>query len=232
MKFKSAIFTQTSGSVGGITFSHNRGGLYTRARSIPTDPATVQQVAIRGFVASLASLWNGLLTPLQREAWDLYALSTPLPDALGEPRNIGGLGHYVRSNVPRLQVALPRVDDGPIFPGLARFTNPSFDTFDAATNSFNVNFSIDVLADPWANAVGGAMLVFASRPQNLSINFFKGPYRTTTTPILGAVIPPTTPDTQVAPFVFAADQKVFVYIRVTDPEGKLSAPFRGFGVGV
>ena len=229
MKFKSAMVTQASGSIGGMTFSHNRGGLYIRARSIPTDPATVQQVAIRGFVASLASLWNGLLTPLQREAWDLYALGTEMPDALGEPRNIGGLGHYVRSNVPRLQVGLPRIDDGPTFPGLASFTNPSFDTFDAATNSFNVNFTD---SDPWAIAVGGAMLVFASRPQNLSINFFKGPYRTTTTPILGAVIPPTTPDTQVAPFAFAADQKVFVYIRVTDQVGKLSAPFRGFGVGV
>lgn len=229
MKFKSAMVTQASGSIGGMTFSHNRGGLYIRARSIPTDPATVQQVAIRGFVASLASLWNGLLTPLQREAWDLYALGTLMPDALGEPRNIGGLGHYVRSNVPRLQVGMDRVDDGPPFPGLAQFTNPSFDTFDAATNSFNVNFTD---TDPWAIAVGGAMLVFASRPQNLSINFFKGPYRTTTTPILGAVIPPTDPDTQVAPFVFAADQKVFVYVRVTDVDGTLSAPFRGFGIGV
>ncbi len=229
MKFKSQILTQASGSVGGLTFSHNRGGMYTRARSIPTDPATPQQVAVRGFVASLTSLWNGVLTLAQREAWDVYALGTFIPDSLGEPRNIGGLGHYVRSNVPRLQIGLDRVDDGPIPTGFEEFTNPTFDTFDAAADQFNVNFTD---TDPWANEVGGAMLVFASRPKNESINFFKGPYRTTTAGIIGAVIPPTSPSTQPAPFVFAPGQKIFLYIRATGADGRLSAPFRSLGLGV
>ena len=42
MLFKSAAFTQASGSVGGLTFAHNRGGMYTRARSIPVNPKTQQ----------------------------------------------------------------------------------------------------------------------------------------------------------------------------------------------
>lgn len=229
MKFKSQLVTQASGSIGGVTFSHNRGGMYMRARSIPTDPATVQQTAIRGFVASLSSLWNGLLTPAQRLAWDIYALGTKLPDALGEPRNIGGLGHYIRSNVPRLQVGLDRVDDGPASNGLEEFTNPSFDTFDPDSNDFAVNFDV---ADDWATEAGGALLVFASRAQNASINFFKGPYRTTTTPIPGESPGPiTSPSTQAIPFEFALGQKVFVYTRATGADGKLSAPFRGFGIG-
>ena len=47
MKFTSQVYTQASGSVGGLTYSHNRSGMYTRARSTPTDPASTLQLERR-----------------------------------------------------------------------------------------------------------------------------------------------------------------------------------------
>ena len=228
MIFRPLLGTDLSGSVGGIVASHNRGGPYFRNRAIPVNPNTPQQQAVRGFLATLTSLWNDTLTAVQRAAWDLYALNVPLPNAIGEPRNVGGLPMYIRSNVPRLQVALPRVDDAPIIFNLGDFTNPSFDTFVAAVETYNVNFTP---ADAWANEDDSAMLLSSSRPQNPTINFFKGPYRADA-PILGvAAGPPATPVVTLAAFPFGVGNRVFVTARITRADGRLSLPFRGFGTG-
>lgn len=228
MKIKSALFTEASGSLGGLTASRNRGGQYLRARAIPVNPNTPQQQAIRGFVANLTSLWNSTLSAAQRTSWDEYALNVPLPDPLGEPRNVGGLAMYVRSNVPRLQAALPRVDTGPEVFNLGPFTNPVFATFAAATQDFQVTFDN---TDAWANEDDSAMLVLGSRPQNDAINFFKGPYRFAGSIDGDAATPPTSPATIVNPFVFGVGQRVFVQARVSRADGRLTLPFRGNGLG-
>ena len=228
MKFKSALVTEASGSIGGMTASRNRGGQYLRARAVPVNPNTPQQQAIRGFVASLTSGWNSLLTSDQRSSWDEYALNVPLPDTLGEPRNVGGLAMYVRSNVPRLQAALPQVDDAPTTFNLGSFTNPSFGTFAATTNDFAVTFTA---ADAWANEDDSAMLLLGSRPQNPAVNFFKGPYRFAGLIAGDAITPPTSPATIVNPFAFAVGQRVFVQARISRVDGRLTLPFRGNGIG-
>lgn len=228
MKFKSALITQASGSIGGLTASRNRGGQYFRARAVPVNPNSPQQQAIRGFVASLTSLWNGTLTAPQRDSWNQYALNVPLPDKLGEPRNVGGIAMYIRSNVPRLQGALPRVDDAPTVFNLGAFTNPSFGTFAATTNDFAVTFDAN---DDWANEDDAAMLILGSRPTNPTINFFKGPYRFAGLIAGDAITPPTSPATIVNPFNFAVDQRVFVQIRISRVDGRLTLPFRGTGLG-
>lgn len=226
MKFKSQVLTQASGSVGGLTYSHNRGGLYTRARAIPVNPATPQQVAVRGFMVTLATAWVGTLTQVQRDAWDLYALLVPLPDSLGDPRNVGGLGMYVRSNVPRLQAGLARVDAGPTIFSLPTFTNPDIASITAPT-ALSLIFNN---GDGWANEAGGAMLVYGSRPANLSINFFKGPYRFASAILGDATTPPTSPAAIAMPFILTAGQKAFVQARVTLADGRLSGTFRGAGI--
>lgn len=228
MKFLPIIGTDLSGSLGGITASHNRGGAYFRNRAIPVNPNTVFQQAVRGFLAALTSLWNDTLTVVQRAAWDLYALNVPLLDTLGNPRNVGGLGMYIRSNVPRLQVGLARVDDGPIIFNLGDFTNPSFDTFVAATEVFNVNFED---TDDWLDQDGSAMLISSSRSTNPTINFFKGPYRAVA-PILGdSGTPPTSPVVTLAAFDIAVGNRTFIQTRVSRADGRLTLPFRGFGLG-
>ncbi len=228
MKFQPLLGTDLSGSVGGITASHNRGGAYFRNRAIPVNPNTTQQQAVRGFLATLTSLWNDTLTPAQRDAWNTYALNVPLLDSLGNPRNVGGLGMYIRSNVPRLQAALPRVDDGPTIFNLGDFTNPTFATFSAAGDTFNVSFAI---TDDWVGEDDAGMTIAASRPQNPTINFFKGPYRFAAIILGDSGAPPVPPVVIAAPFLFAVDQRIFVQARVTRADGRLTLPFRNFGLG-
>ena len=223
MKFQPLIGTDMSGSIAGVTASHNRGGPYFRNKAIPVNPATPFQVAVRGFMVTLSTAWVGTLTQAQRDAWDIYALQVPLPDALGQPRNVGGLGMYIRSNVPRLQAGMPRVDAGPTIFSLPTFTDPTIASI-TAPPALSLTFTD---SDGWANLDDSAMLVYGSRPQNESINYFKGPYRFADS-IQGLTAgPPASPAAIVMPFVLTAGQKAFIQARVTLADGRLSGTFRG-----
>jgi hypothetical protein len=222
MKFKSGLVTQVSGSFGGMTGSHNRGGLYFRARAIPVNTNTSFQQTVRNFMSQLTSRWVNTLTEAQRAAWSVYAEQTPMTDSLGDARSIPPLAMYCRCNIARLQAGLAVVDEGPTVYGLPTFTPPTF-AVDASDDDVDVAFTD---TDEWAIADGGGLVVLASRPQNPTINYFAGPYRFAAS-IDGAVVPPTSPATILLPFPVALGQKVFFQVRATLADGRISSPFRG-----
>lgn len=228
MKFKPLLGTDLSGSVGGITASHNRGGPYFRNRAIPINPNTPQQMAVRAFLSQLVNLWVNTVTPAQRDAWDVYALNTPLPDPLGDPRNVGGIGMYVRSNVFRLQNGIARQDTAPAIFDLGSFTSPTIISITAATDILSLGF---LNTDAWANEIGGVMGVYVSRPQNVSINFFKGPYRFAAS-IIGGPVPPTSPAAIALPFPVIVGQRVFIRVNTERNDARLASPFRNFGTAI
>lgn len=221
MKFKSALVTQVSGSVGGMTGSHNKGGMYFRSRTIPTNPNSSQQQTIRSTVADLSNRWTNILTPAQRAAWDVYAANVLLPGPLGDPRPVSGLNMYVRSNVPRIQSGLPRVDDGPTTFDLGEYTAPTIVSATAATGVISVGFED---TDAWLDEDDSALLVFGSRPQNPSINYFKGPYRVSGTVLGNGTTPLTSPQPVTNPFALTIGNRVFVRAVVTRADGRLSTP--------
>jgi hypothetical protein len=225
MKYKSAVYTQASGSLNGITYSHNKGGPYTRARAIPTNPNSPQQQAVRGIFSDLAVLWNSVLDGLERATWDAYAFNVPIINKLGDPMKISGLNQFIRSNTPRIQAGLDQVVTGPTEFNIGSFTNPSF-AIDAANDEVDVTFDD---ADAWANEDDSAMLVYAGRPVSPSINFFKGPYRLAGIIAGDAVTAPTSPAAVGLPFAVVAGQRVFLKVVVSRADGRLSYPFRGFG---
>ena len=232
MIFTSAILEAASGSMGGLTASRNRGGPYLRGRAIPTQPNTPQQQAIKAAAAQLSSLWRNVLTEPQRASWDLYAENVLLPNSLGQSRNVGGLGMYVRSNVPRIAsdvVTLTRVDDAPIIFNLGDVGTVDVLTATAATNVLEIGFTD---TDDWVDEDGAALLVYSARAQNPSINFFKGPYRFADAIEGHSTTPPTDPAAIDAAFNIDVDNRTFVFARVSRADGRLSTPFRGFGVGV
>lgn len=222
MKFKSLVYSQASGSVGGLTYSHNQGGLYTRARAIPVNANTSQQLAVRNIMATLTALWVQTLTQAQRDAWATYSLNVPIPDSLGEPRDIGGLAMYCRCNIPRLQIGvLTRVDAAPTVFTLGSLS-PIVTTADVSAQTTSTTYTN---TDGWATAVGGALLLFQSRANSAATNYFKGPYRLAGF-VLGAATPPTSPIVLAAIFPFALGNRVFMQARATFPDGRLSSPFR------
>ena len=228
MKFKGTIIGEASGSIASLTFSHNRGGQYIRQRSVPTNPATIYQTEVRNYMADLTSRWVNALTPSQRAAWDTYAANVKLPDTLGEPRDPGGVAMYVRSNVPRLQGGLDRVDDAPTDYTLAALTTPTVVSVTAASDEASIAFTD---ADPWANETGGALLIYASRPQNPSINYFNGPYRFALAVLGDDTTPPTTPATVPLPFPIAVGNQVFFQARAVTADGRASSAIRFRGIG-
>lgn len=225
MKFKSQLVTQVSGSVGGVTYSHNKSGLYMRARSIPTNPNTAEQQAARLALAAAATRWTEVLTQVQRAAWTIYAMNVNWVNPLGDVVHLSGQQMYCRSCAARTALGLTPVDDGPTVYDTGSYTTPVA-TASEATQLVSVAFTN---TDDWAGEVGGAMGVFVSRPYSLSVNYFRGPYRHVGE-ILGAVVPPTSPDTFTAPFAFVAGQRLQVFGRVVRADGRTSYPFRKYVV--
>ncbi len=211
--------TQASGSLGGITASRNRGGMYFRARSIPTDPATTFQVSIRNSMILVVGLWTTLLTQTQRDDWALYASLVTLPGPLGDPITVSGFNMFVRTNVNNDQNGLPIADDAPTDFNLG---DTGLVTFGATAIANAISVSFDNTS-PWANIDDGALLLYVSRPQNVTINFFKGPFRRIT-PVLGITIgPPTSPHAGTSPFSQTIGQRVWLKVRSILPDGRLSA---------
>ena len=225
--FKSQLLTQASGSVGGITFSHNAGGNYIRARAIPTDPNSPQQQAVRAVFGNLAIAWETALIQSQREAWETYAANVPILNALGDQIFISGLNHYIRSNTPRVQAGVARIDVAPTVFNLGDFSNPSF-AYDSAASEIDTTFTV---ADDWVNEDGAFAFIYGSRQKNETINFHKGPYRFAGT-IIGSVgSPETSPSSIAAPFPCAVGNRCFNRFQVSRADGRLSLDFRGFGLG-
>lgn len=223
MKYKSALVTAASGSVGGLTASHNRGGQYFRSRVVPVNPASSFQQAVRNFMAQLVTQWTSVLTALQRAGWETYADNTEVSDALGEKRKLTGLNWYVACNVPRLQVGGTRVDAPPAIFTLATLSPVVITSITASTRVLIMTFTN---TDLWASTAGGFLGIYQSEPQSPGVTFFKGPYRFVDK-IVGGASPPTSPFTAAAgPFPLTAGQNVFYQFRAMNGDGRIASPFR------
>jgi len=226
VKYNSALMSEASGSTGGLTASRNRGGAYFRKRVVPTNPNTVFQQTVRGILGSNGSRWGNILTAEQRNGWDAYALAVPLPNTLGAPHNVGGLGMYNRTNVARVNAGGDQIDDAPTIFNLGEMTDPVIGVVDASADTVSIAFTN---TDEWAGEVGSFMVIQGSRAQNPSVNYFKGPYRVAGI-IEGSGTPPTSPIVIPLPFKVALGQKVFFQARVSRADGRLSGTFQGFGI--
>jgi hypothetical protein len=224
MKFKSGVIAAASGSVGGYTFSHNRGGMYIRQRSTPVDPGSPFQNAVRDSMSSLSQSWQEVLTDGQRDGWATYAANVPLTDQFGDSRHVTALNMYIRSNSIRLTQGFSASPNAPVIfdlgpatpPGLVAVVTPT-----TATVSFNES-------DDWVGEDGAHMAVYVSRPKAPTINFFKNPYRYSGSIDGDSTTPPTTPATITLPFTYDIDeaQRMFAQFRVTRVDGRLTTPFR------
>lgn len=125
-----------SGSIGGQTFSHNKGGPYVRTRAIPTNPNSPRQQAVRVILGTLASAWSNILTDAQRASWNVYADANTILNALGQSIKLTGLAWYLRCGARLLDAGGTAPTDAPTQPAPAGFT-----TF---TPSYSSTTAIDV----------------------------------------------------------------------------------------
>ncbi|MBA7653005.1 hypothetical protein ES703_60845 [subsurface metagenome] len=208
---------QRSGSIGGQVWSHNRSGAYIRARSIPVNPNTDRQVAVRNAVRSIAIAWDVTLTQPQRDAWEVYADNVGWKNRLGQDVSLTGLNHFIRCNTPRVMNNIARIDIAPVIFDLATAELDLSATASEATQDLTIDG--DPGAD-WIGEVDAWQFYYMGLPQNGSIGFFGGPWRfLTATPGAG---PPPFPVVIAAAFPFAEGQRLWLRSRVARGDGRLS----------
>lgn len=210
---------QQSGSTGGTTYSRNRFGAYARARSVPVNPNTDRQVAIRNYMRALSIAWNADLTPAERAAWIEYADNVPWSNKLGDGVSLTGLNMFVRSNVLVLQAGGARVDAAPVIFELAAAELSLAVTASEAAQELSVAFD-DTQA--WCSEDGAFQLVYMGIPKNASTGFFNGPWRFVDSIDGDSGTPVTSPQALAAPYVFAEGQRVWVRTRIVRADARVS----------
>lgn len=221
MKFKSQVLTQASGSIGGVVYSHNRGGLYQRARSIPVNPQTPAQSAARNAMSSASTIWSTLLSESQRMAWEEYAANSPVTDVFGDPLLLSGQQMYIRCMTPRLRIGEGAVFNGPTTFGLGAIQNTGINEIQSGGTTVDIEFDD---SDSWANETGGFLIVQLGRQQSPTINYFRGPYRFAGRFPGDDITPPTSPDSVTNPFEtnYTEGNKVFARIVGSLADGRLT----------
>jgi hypothetical protein len=223
MKFLSQIVTAASGSIAGCTYAHNRYGNYIRSRTLPVNPKSPGQVAIRNFFAGLAAIWASQLTQPQRNAWALYAANVPTGNGIFGPQFVTGLNWFIACNTLRLQAGLTRIDIAPALFSLAGITAPIIAPSATLTPVVFLN------TDLWATAIGGFLACYFSPPQSPTHTFYGGSYRYAGK-VAGAVVPPTSPASMNLPFPGIAGQRIFARFVAENADGRKSPAILTSGV--
>lgn len=140
-----------SGSIGGQTYSHNKGGPYVRRRSIPTNPNSERQQAVRTILGILSAAWTNTLTAAQRATWSVYAEANTVQNALGQAIKLTGLAWYLRCGARLLDAGGTAPTDAPTVPaptGFATFT-PAFSSATAVDVTYTAALGADERLQLW-----------------------------------------------------------------------------------
>ncbi len=207
------ILGNLRGSIGGNTFSHNRGGDYTRRRVAPTNKNSTRQQTMRALLSSLASQWSSLLTPEQRILWSNWAGLQTKEGPLGNSINLTGINGFVWCNTHVLDA------------GDAILDNPPVDVAPNALLTMSADVSALTTADiTFADTPLGATLrgvLFMSLPQSgeAEPNFKQAR-------IVGySALAQTTPWAATLPFPVLVGQKVIFWAAVYDNATGLFSQF-------
>src|SRR5687768_5863776 len=102
-----------SGSMAGSTSSRNRFGQYRRSRSIPVNPSSSFQAAVRARMQTNADAWRSI-TAAQREGWNDLGNQIVRTNSLGQYYTLTGFMAYVSINNERLAAGDTVLADAPL----------------------------------------------------------------------------------------------------------------------
>lgn len=226
-----------SGSMGGCTAAHNRGGMYFRQRVVPTNPNSTRQQNVRSYLTSAVNAWSSLLTAAQRMTWSTWAANVAFTDTLGQTFFLTGQQAFNRYHVPAFQLGRSVLTDAPadfdngqpiaaITGVLAAPAGTIGVTAAAAAMSISANLMAAAPDD-------GDVLVYLGKPLNEARHYFKGPYQlATSAPLAAAAIAAeittiAASQTQDDPLIIAQFRPI--RFRVAYDDGRLSAPYEIIG---
>lgn len=221
VKFGGGI-VQMLGSIGGTVFARNASGNYARAKTKPVDPSSQYQQAVRSAIAVLTEYWRETLTEVQRVAWATYAAAVAMQNRLGETIHLSGINHFIRSNAHLAVQGYSLVANGPIILSLPSM-DPAF-AITATEAGGTISATFDDGFD-WLDEDNAYLIIRQGVPQNITRNFFAGPYRYMYNIPGDSGTPPVTPAVMSAPFTLIEGQRVWCSARILRADGRLSSSF-------
>lgn len=208
---------QRSGKQGGIVWSHNAAGPYVRNRSVPVNPNTDRQAAVRTAVRNLAIFWETQLSQAQRDGWDVYGANVNWMNRLGQSIKLTGLNHFIRCNTQKVVSGIATILQAPAIQDIGDAEDQLACTASEATQDLTIDGNA---AAPWLVEALGWQFYYLGLPQNASRKFFGGPYRfVTATPGAG---PPPFPIVIASPWPFQEGQRLWLRSRIQRGDGRLS----------
>lgn len=211
------------GSIGGQVHSRNRYGSYIRAKTVPVNPRSSAQSAIRQIMQSVVARWSQSLSQANRDAWEVYAAAISVVNRLGESIKLTGFNHYVRTNTARMNIGLSVIDDAPVDLSLPAADGVFAISASSAAQTISVTFD-DSAA--WVSEDSAALIVHQGIPQNGARAFFNGHFRKIGTVLGSSGSPLSSPQTVAVDFPIAVDQKEWAKARIIRADGRLSDFFR------
>jgi hypothetical protein len=211
------LVSDARGKEGGLVFSRNAAGAYTRAKVSPKQPRSPLQLAIRNAASTCAVYWRDTATPTIRAAWETYAKTCLLTDCFGKRGPRSGMAVFLRTNVPRLYLGRAMITAAPLLTGEA--------TIPSLTLAATVALGVQITAISPTLASGDIMWVLKSRsPMSQARNYYSTPFTK-----YGDLDHSTTfPCTVIPPAQCAIGQRWFLRARIMDAAGRVStaATFR------
>ncbi len=169
-------------SIGGNTFSRNKGGSYMRQRVTPINPQTVDQINKREILSDLAKDWGTVLTEAQRDSFTNFAELNPRTDVLGQAIILSGIQMYISLSERNLIAGRPKFSQAPLNQDVTQLTTATA-TFDIGlTDAFDVAFTPTVGGNEFVQ-------VFATPQLSPGVSFIKNRLRLIITAAGGAASP-------------------------------------------
>lgn len=208
------LLAELSGSVGGLTWGHNKGGQYVRQRSVPTNPTSEKQVFARSVLSDLSASWAGL-SDAQRTEWGMWAQNHPVPNRQGTSVQLSGQQAYVGCNVRLMQNGIAPNDDCP-----TENTPNDLLTLTATADASTGEIELTYTATPLA--AGSFLQLWQTLPQGPG----RDPNRREARLVGYSAAAAASPQTFVSPYPGLAGQFSNLWVCVVAPDGQPSAGLR------
>lgn len=178
MLYKGLLVTMLSGSMDGITASHNRGGSYLRSRVVPVDPMSEQQLLMRAAMSDVSTAWRDM-NASQRSAWNTYAASITTTNRIGDRRTLTGRQAWSQFALPQYQ-QVEALDHG----RAVSVTPPAYPTDDFNESPVVTLPALDTLRIAWlspttweaSGSPNDGMIIHIGRAHSQQVNWYRGPY--------------------------------------------------------
>jgi hypothetical protein len=125
VKYIGLLSSAASGKLGGIVASHNRGGQYFRHHSIPTQPRTPAQRAVRNQLAGFSSAFKAL-SAANVAGWNALGATVTLKSKLGTTYHPTGQQLFVSCNKHLAEIGITTMistaPSVPTIPAITGFT--------------------------------------------------------------------------------------------------------------